>query len=493
MDSLASERESRPAVGFVTGRLATPLLERVLDRLGPELPFAPRVVTLEIAVAALMTADWVARRIIVPLGVERLVLPGFCRGDPELVARAAGVPVELGPKDLREIPAWLGRPGPPPDYGTYAIEIIAEINHVPDLALESVIGIAEHYRQSGADVIDLGANPGGPFREIATYTRELVLRGFRVSIDSLDPEEIRLATEAGAELVLSVRGENAAVLRDLDPVRTEIVIIPDSPATLGGLEATIEEAVSRGFHYRIDPVLEPIGFGFARSLERYFRARERWPNAAMLMGIGNLTELTDADSAAINLILLAICEELSIRSVLTTEVIHWAETSVRECDIARRLVHHASTQKVLPKHIEPRLHFLRDPLRTEHGGEFLAELAAKIRDRNFRIFAERGELHVMNRDLWVRGTDPFELFEKLGVADASHAFYLGYELAKAVTALTLGKDYRQDEALRWGFLTREETSHVERREPAKEKEKGKEKEKEAERNDAGGEKREAEE
>ena len=40
-----------------------------------------------------------------------------------------------------------------------------------------------------------------------------------------------------------------------------------------------------------------------------------------------------------------------------------------------------------------------------------------------------------------------------------HAFYLGYEFAKAVTALTLGKNYTQDQALRWGFLTVPETSH----------------------------------
>ena len=43
--------------------------------------------------------------------------------------------------------------------------------------------------------------------------------------------------------------------------------------------------------------------------------------------------------------------------------------------------------------------------------------------------------------------------------DPAHAFYLGYELAKAVTALTLGKNYVQDQALRWGFLTKEEESH----------------------------------
>ena len=39
-----------------------------------------------------------------------------------------------------------------------------------------------------------------------------------------------------------------------------------------------------------------------------------------------------------------------------------------------------------------------------------------------------------------------------------------YELAKAVTALTLDKEYRQDEALDWGFLTRHETSHRARNE-----------------------------
>ena len=55
--------------------------------------------------------------------------------------------------------------------------------------------------------------------------------------------------------------------------------------------------------------------------------------------------------------------------------------------------------------------------------------------------------------------DPFLLFEQMAAAaekpiDPNHAFYLGYEMAKAVTALTLGKDYRQDEALDWGFLTR---------------------------------------
>ena len=43
--------------------------------------------------------------------------------------------------------------------------------------------------------------------------------------------------------------------------------------------------------------------------------------------------------------------------------------------------------------------------------------------------------------------------------DPSHAFYLGYEMAKAAIALTLSKEYRQDEALNWGYLTQPEESH----------------------------------
>ena len=79
-----------------------------------------------------------------------------------------------------------------------------------------------------------------------------------------------------------------------------------------------------------------------------------------------------------------------------------------------------------------------------------------------RLFAERGLLHVLNRDMHREGTDPFELFARMHekeAIDPAHAFYLGYEMAKAVTALTLGKNYVQDQALRWGFLTVPEQSH----------------------------------
>ena len=81
----------------------------------------------------------------------------------------------------------------------------------------------------------------------------------------------------------------------------------------------------------------------------------------MMMGIGNLTELTDVDSAGINALLMGFCQELGIESVLTTQVINWARSSVRECDVARRLAFHSVTNHVLPKHVDDRLVLLRDP------------------------------------------------------------------------------------------------------------------------------------
>jgi dihydropteroate synthase len=203
--------------------------------------------------------------------------------------------------------------------------------------------------------------------------------------------------------------------------------------------------------------------------------RERYPDAEMMMGIGNLTELTDADSAAINVLLLGFCEELGIRSVLTTQVINWARSSVRECDLARRLVHHSIQHRVLPKHLEPRLVMLRDMAITQPSVEELERLSREIKDANYRVFVSGGEVHVVSRALHLHDLDPFALFERLRQSgpdgslpknlDAAHAFYLGYEMCKAATAMTLGKQYQQDESLDWGFLTRLEERHYLRAAP----------------------------
>jgi hypothetical protein len=60
-------------------------------------------------------------------------------------------------------------------------------------------------------------------------------------------------------------------------------------------------------------------------------------------------------------------------------------------------------------------------------------------------------VHVYNREGLHQSTDPFELYPHLKVDDdASHAFYLGVELARAQIAWQLKKRYVQDQELEWG-------------------------------------------
>jgi dihydropteroate synthase-like protein len=452
-----------PHYVFLTGKLAEPALRRMLAGLAPAVGFEYSVGVLPITVAALATTPWIATHITPSGPIDRVVLPGLCNGDTDALRQAWGdLAIEKGPADLRDLPDYFGTQGATdPAYGAHDIEILAEINHAPRLTLEEILARAHKAQADGADVIDLGCDPGERWTGVADAVKLLRGEGLRVSLDSFDVWEAAAAAKAGAELVLSVSSANRSAARDWG---CEVVAVPDSPAECAGLAETIEFLQGNGVPFRVDPVLEPIAFGFAESLGRYLRIRKQYSDIPMMMGVGNLTELTDADSAGINVLLAGFCQELGIRSVLTTEVINWAQSSVRELDLARRLTHYACTHRVLPKRREPNLVLLRDPKLREHGDETLAELAAQVHDSNFRLFAERGRLHVISRNLHLQGTDPFELFAEIAKRtpiEPAHAFYLGYEFAKAVTALTLGKNYVQDQALRWGFLTLPEKSgHV---------------------------------
>jgi len=456
----------RQHIQFVTGRLAEHSLRQVIERLGPEIGFDYTIDVMPISVAALMTPEWIAQRIKPAIGANRIMVPGYCTGDLTSIERASGVPVERGPRELRQLPDHFGHQPTPPDYGAYDIEIIAEINHCPRLPLPEIRVQARQLAAAGADVIDVGCDPGGPWKEVADVVRSLRDDGHRVSIDSFDPREIAPAVRAGAELVLSVNSSNVAAARDWG---CEVVAVPDETHTLAGLDKTVDQLAAANVRLRIDPVLEPIGFGLANSLRRYLEIRDRYPDTEMLMGIGNLTELTDADSAAMNVLLLGFCQELGIRSVLTTQVINWARTSVRECDLARRLVYHSVRNRVLPKHLEPRLVLLRDPSVSEPSSDDLDRWACEIKDANYRIFVAEGEVHVVSHALHLHDADPFTLFDRLRQSgpdgslpknlNPAHAFYLGYEMCKAATAMTLGKQYHQDESLDWGFLTRKEVQH----------------------------------
>lgn len=447
---------------FVTGRLAEHSLRQVVEDVARQVGFDYSIGVMPITVAALITPKWLKRHLDVPTQASAVILPGYCsRGLAEIDAMV-DVPVECGPKDLSDLPNFFSLSSKKRSLNDFDIEIIAEINHAPSRSHSELLALASGYAAHGADIIDLGCNPEQRWNGIAQVVPMLRDLGLRVSIDTLDPDEASQACAAGAELVLSVNRSNREMAVDWG---TEVVVIPDTPDAIETMYDTIEFLSQHNVPMRLDPILEPIGFGFAASLQRYMETRRRYPDLAMMMGIGNLSELTDVDSAGVNFLLLGICQELGIQSVLTTQVINWARSSVAECDLARRIVFAAYRDRIPPKNLSDALVMLRDPRLSTLPPEHTKQLARNIKDNNFRLFADTEAIELVSRDLHLRGSDPFEIFEELLTMplgeniDASHAFYLGFEMCKAMTANTLGKRYEQDEALRWGHLTQEEKHH----------------------------------
>ena len=181
---------SREHIQFVTGRLAEHSLREIVVPLAQQVGFDYTIDVLPITVAALMTPEWIARRISTATNATRVLVPGYCTGDLRPIETVAGVPVERGPRDLRQLPEYFGREPPSADYGAYDIEIIAEINHCPRLKLAEIRGLARQLAADGADIIDVGCEPEGPWPGVAEAVRALRDDGHRVSIDSLDPREI---------------------------------------------------------------------------------------------------------------------------------------------------------------------------------------------------------------------------------------------------------------------------------------------------------------
>ncbi|MGB8274616.1 MAG: DUF6513 domain-containing protein [Alphaproteobacteria bacterium] len=432
---------------FLTGRLAEKQLHRVLESMHP-VDFAYRVEQIGISVAALMTPQLIMRRVSDPSGADKIMVPGRCRGDLEAVSRHFGIPVMRGPDDLKDLPEFFGHGGKPVDLSQHDVRIFAEIVDAPLLDVGGILDRARAYREDGADVVDLGCLPDTDFPHLEDAVKALRGEGFAVSVDSATIEELRRGGLAGADYLLSLT-ENTLDLAD--EVASCPVLIPAEPGDLDSLMRAVAAMRAKGKPFLADPILDPIHFGFTESLARYLELRRRDPDVEILMGIGNLTELTGADTVGITATLMGIVSELAIRNVLVVRVSPHARRAVREVDAARRIMYRAKQEHSLPIGYAETMLCLHDRRPFAYAPSEIEELAAQVRDPSFRVQVSERGVHVFNRDLNRCADDPFALFPHLGVEDdGAHAFYLGVELARAQTAWQLGKSYSQDEELDWG-------------------------------------------
>lgn len=432
---------------FLTGRLARPRVAKVLAAMQPT-DFTYDVQDVGVKVAALMTAELLRRRLPRPVEADRVLLPGRCRADLETLSAHYGTRFERGPDDVNDLPEFFGRTGGPRDLSRHDVRIFAEIVEAPTLDLAGIGARAEAHRAAGADVIDLGCLPDTPFPHLEEAVSALRQAGFAVSVDSADPEELRRGGRAGADYLLSLSEETLSIA---DEVSSVPILIPARHGDLVSLLRAMEALDARGRRYLADPILDPIHFGFTESLGRYAELRRLRPNAEILMGTGNLTELTDADSTGVNALLMGIVSELHIANVLVVQVSPHCRRAVQETDWARRIMFAAREEGSLPSGIDPALLCLRDRKPFASTPAEIAELAAQVSDDNFRIEVAEDGIHVYNRHGHHIVVDPFDVFPRLEVErDGSHAYYLGVEIAKAQIAWQLGKRYVQDQPLGWG-------------------------------------------
>lgn len=432
---------------FLTGKLAEKSLHRVLKQMQPS-EFTYQIKQIGVSVAALMTAQLIMRRLDDTGNADRVLLPGRCRGDIDALTRHFSVPFERGPEELKDLPVFFGKDNIKHDLSRYDVVIFAEIVDAPRMSIEAIIGQADYYARAGADVIDIGCLPDTPFPHMVETIQALKQKGFKVSLDSVDAEDLLKGGKAGADYLLSLKEDTLWIA---DEVESTPILIGETPVDLDSLYRVIEAIDKRGNAYLADPILDPIHFGFTDSILRYHQLRERFPDASIMMGVGNLTELTHADTAGINAILMGIISELGVAAVLTTEVSLHCRTAVREANLARRIMYAAREDNTPPQHIDEGLMMLHERKPFLYEATEIEEMAAAIKDPNYRVQVTREGIHIYNRDGLYQAQDPYDLFPSLGVEDdGAHAFYLGLELARAQIAWQLGKRYQQDEELAWG-------------------------------------------
>jgi len=221
---------------FLTGKLAEKNLHRVLEGMQPT-DFSWQIQQLGVSVAALMTTDMIARRLKEYSGADRIIIPGRCRGDIDKLSEQLGVPVERGPEELKDLPLWFGKEALTYDLGKYDIQIFAEIVDASERDINSILKRAEYYRNQGANIIDLGFLPNTPFPYLEEAVKALKGNDFKVSVDTLSPDDLLRGARSGADYLLSLIEDTLWVAEEVEAIPILIPSRPDKPQSLSRRKA----------------------------------------------------------------------------------------------------------------------------------------------------------------------------------------------------------------------------------------------------------------
>ena len=223
-------------------------------------------VPLNMAVS-LVVALFLNRRLRGEGEYDRLLLPGRCQRDLRQLETTIGIRVELGPKDLLDMPRRFGTEKARAVLDDYSTRILAEIADAPLWPIEDLLAQAEYYRHSGADIIDLGWLVQGDFFHIVEVLQELKARAFRASVDTFHREDVLRANWVGFDYLLSVNGSDLEIARDVDCQK--VVVMPNFGQGLESLLHNVERLERWSVAYILDPVPNPLNLGFSDSIARH--------------------------------------------------------------------------------------------------------------------------------------------------------------------------------------------------------------------------------
>ena len=136
------------------------------------------------------------------------------------------------------------------------------------------------------------------------------------------PRLIRAAL-GRADIVLSLQETNIPeVGKEVAEAGVAAVVVPGNST----LAKNIALAKKAGIRCIIaDPLLQPVGSGFTRSLSRFKKF-----GCPLFFGAGNVVELLDADSVGMNALLAGIAAEVGASVIFTSEHSDKTQGSIRE-------------------------------------------------------------------------------------------------------------------------------------------------------------------
>ena len=513
---------------LITGSLA----KETVKRYAKESRLESDVLVSNMAIAAFLTPQNIAETLKKAKlrNIDLILVPGLVRGDTSLIFQATGIPAFKGPRYAADLPTVLESLNeitlstivPADDLlreklqqkafeeiarteeekgnllrkpgnilvknlavgKDFPMRVMAEIVDAALKPNEEIQRLSKLYVKSGADIIDIGMVVGEsrPFEAKRIVSAAKATVNVPVSIDSLDPEEIKAGVSSGADLVLS---GDAGNLESIAPFLSDVAVvaIPTNqkegyfPKKAKERVKFLEEIVNRAKTLGVtkifaDLILDPSNI--LESFVAYRQYAERNPNVPLFVGISNVTELIDADSIGVNALLAKLASEVTANLLLATEQSDKTKGTIKEESTAAKMMFLSSKRNSVPKDLGIDLLMLKDKRNREEPYNkeleekthlFLADQTETSGEGDekgsFRIIVDREKecivaLHFTltnfeKPDMVVKGKSAESVYRKIVelnlVSKLDHAAYLGSELSKAEIALRSGKEFIQDKLM----------------------------------------------